>query len=364
MRTLIGLLRTLFILSLRLYPRSFRLEFEEEMAAVFNATLEDASRAGALTLLTCAFREVRDGSTRVLREQLEEIRSSIHSQEIQFPERLHLLTRTEEKLIMLIDAPVTKNLGLDRRTAFFAVLPPLLFGLGVALDSLIRGGPWNTIPRWRLYLSVGVGLIPILIIAVVGLLALAKRMPDWSLTWIGAGYMGFVLLVKTASEELAEVGSFIVSQTIDVILVVAILLAGAVILGYSAIRGWRRAALFSIGMSAVFCLSLYLSVTSAPFYRHDLALIAAPVGLVLSLLIYGFLIGPDRFRVLVLLGVGLINLSPILVTNQVWTEWLSKDGRPSFSLPLLVLLTVVLVSGPAMGIIINPIRKLFDPPNA
>jgi hypothetical protein len=363
-KTLIRLLRTSFILSLRLYPRSFRHEFDEEMAAVFNATLEDASKGGAPGLLACALREIRDGPSRVLRERFEAINTSIQSLGNQFPEYLHLRRRPGEKLIMSEDAPVSKNLGLDRRLVVLAVLPPLLFGLGVALDSLIRGGPWNTIPIWRLYLSVGVGLFPMLIIAAVGLYGLMKRMPDWSLTWIGAGYMGFVLLVKTASEELADVGRFMVSQTVDFILVLAILIAGAVILGFSAIKGWRRAALFSIGMSAVFCLSLYLSVTSAPFYRHDLALIAAPVGLVLSLLTYGFLAGPDRFRALVLLGVGLINLSPILVTNQVWNDWLLNDGRPSLSLPLLVLLTAVLVSGPAMGIILNPVRKFFDPPKS
>lgn len=252
----------------------------------------------------------------------------------------------------------------DRRLAYVAALPPLLFGLGVAADSLIRGGPWNTVPTWRLYLSITVGLFPMLIIAVVGLYALAKRMPDWGLTWIGSGFMGFVLLVKTASEELADVGRFIVSQSVDIILMVVILLAGFVILAYAAMKGWRRAALFSIGMSGVFCLSLYLSVTSAPFYRHDLALFAAPVGFLLSLLTFGYVVGSDRIRVLTFLGVALVNLSPVLVTNQVWRDWLLSEGRPSLSIPLLVLMMAILLCGPAMGLIVDPLRRIFGKPSA
>ena len=331
------------------------------MATVFDATLEDASRGGVVRLLVCTFREVLDGVFQGFREQLDELKIQVRTTSMHLP-GINEMHNGSEELIMSESHLTADQLIKDRRLSVLAALPPLLFGLGVALDSLIRGGPWNTIPRWQLYLSVGVGLIPMLVIAGVGIYALVKRMPAWGLTWIGAGYMGFVLLVKTASEELAEVGRFIVSPMVDIGMVLVILLAGFLMLVVAAVRGWRQAALFSIGMAAVFCLSLYLSVTSAPFYRHDLALLAAPVGTILSLLTYGYLVGSDRIRVLVLLGVAVINLSPVVVTSQVWSEWLSKDGRPSPSLPLLVLLTAVLVSGPAMGIILNPIRKIIQRP--
>lgn len=360
MSIVINLLQALFVLSLRLYPKRFRLEFENEMAAVFACVLDDASQKGILALLNCTFRELRDGWSGVLGENLDEIQNLIQrlpfKNSVEFPPQAGFV----EKLIMSDDASSIENLGGDRREAVFAVLPPILFGLGVALDSLIRGGPWNTIPTWRLYLSIGVGLFPMLIIAVVGLYALAKRMPDWSLTWVGAGYMGFVLLIKTASEELADVGRFIISPTFDILLALFILLGGILILSFAAMRGWRRAALFSIGMAVVFCLSLFLSVTSAPFYRHDLAVFAAPVGLVLSLLTFAYIKGSDQIRILVLLGVAVIDLSPVLVTNQVWGEWLSNAGRPSLSLPLLALLTAVLASGPAMGFILGALRKYIN----
>lgn len=251
----------------------------------------------------------------------------------------------------------------DRRLAFIAAMPPLLFGLGVAADSLIRGGPWDTVPTWRLLLGIGVGLFPMSIIAVVGLYALSKRKPTWGLTWIGSGYMGLLLLVKTASEELADVGRFMISQSADIVLVVLILAAGLVILGYASARGWRRAGLFSIGMSTVFCLSLYLSVTSAPFYRHDLALISAPIGLLLSLLTYGYLVGSDRTRAISLVGVAVINLSPVLVTNQVWGDWLLRENRPSMTIPLMVLLVVSLACGPVMGAILKPLTKIINRPS-
>jgi hypothetical protein len=364
-KVLIRIIHNLYILTLRLYPTGFRLEFEEEMATVFGAAMVEASEQGFPALLACAFRELRDGISRVLGENWDEVQNRFRGYATQMSRGNPLSIGTfKENRTMSESVRFGEYFEKDRRLAYVAALPPLLFGLGVAADSLIRGGPWNTIPTWRLYLSVGVGLFPMLIIAVVGLYALAKRMPDWGLTWIGSGFMGFVLLVKTASEELADVERFIVSQWVDVILMVVILLAGFVILAYAAVKGWRRAALFSIGMSGVFCLSLYLSVTSAPFYRHDLALISAPVGLFLSLLTYGYVVGSDQIRVLTFLGVALINLSPVLVTNQVWNDWLTSENKPSLSLPLLVLTTAILLSGPAMGLILKPLRRILSKPSA
>jgi hypothetical protein len=201
------------------------------------------------------------------------------------------------------------------------------------------------------------------IIAIGGLYALAKGMPDWGLTWVGSGLMGFVLLVKTASEELADVGRFLISPIADLILMWLILVAGFVILGYAAAKGWRRAALFSIGMASILNLSLFLSVTSAPFYRHDLALVAAPVGLILMLLTYGYILGPDRIRILTFLGLALLNLVPVFLANQVWGDWLSNGNKPTATIPLMVLVTLVLFSGPFMGIVLHPLIKRLDRPS-
>lgn len=351
----------LYTIILHLSPKPFRLEFADEMKTVFGEATEGAAECGWVALLACLVREIRDGSALVLQEGWVELHHRIHGgMRKQFDPDLSSQPVNQGSRTMTESDRFLQIFREDRRLASIAAMPPLLFGLGVAIDSLIRGGPWNTVPTWRLWLSVGAGLFPMLIIAVVGLYAVSRRMPIWGLTWIGSGYMGLLLLVKTASEELADVGRYIVSQSADIVLVVIVLVAGLVLLGYASARGWRQAGLFSIGMSTVFCLSLYLSVTSAPFYRHDLALISAPIGLLLALLTYGYLIGSDRIRALSFISVAVINLSPVLITNHVWRDWLQRENRPSMAIPLMVLLVVSLASGPVMGALLNPLTKIIN----
>lgn len=361
MKGFLRVLRFLYTLMLHLYPKGFRLQFADEMAAVFGASIDDASKRSLSALLACVFRELRDGSALVLQEGWGDFQDRMHvSMRLHFDRGQNSQAIDQGSMNMTESDRLWKSFGGDRRLAAAAAMPPLLFGMGVAVDSLIRGGPWNTVPTWRLFLGIGVGLFPMLIIALVGLYALSKRMPVWGLTWIGSGFMGLLLLVKTASEELADIDRYIISQSADIVLVVLILAAGFIILSYASANGWRRAGLFSIGMSTVFCLSLYLSITSAPFYRHDLALISAPVGLLLASLTYGYVIGSERTRILSFLGIAVLNLSPVLITNQVWSDWLQREHRQPVVLPLMVLLILTLVSGPVMGVILSPITKMIN----
>ena len=41
-------------------------------------------------------------------------------------------------------------------------------------------------PPWRLIAGVAVGLAPAAVIAIGGLIALVRRLPDWGYAWVGA----------------------------------------------------------------------------------------------------------------------------------------------------------------------------------
>ena len=56
---------------IRLYPREFRLEFEDELRSVFVALARDAASAGALALAVFCLRELRDFPINLLRTHLE-----------------------------------------------------------------------------------------------------------------------------------------------------------------------------------------------------------------------------------------------------------------------------------------------------
>ena len=60
MTTVIQLITRLCATLVRLYPRSFRAEFEEEMQVVFEDAVSDAAKRGGLLLAAACLRELRD----------------------------------------------------------------------------------------------------------------------------------------------------------------------------------------------------------------------------------------------------------------------------------------------------------------
>lgn len=68
MITVTQLITRLYALLLRLYPRSFRAEFEEEVQAVFEDAVADAARRGGLLLAAVFLRELWDLPGALLRE--------------------------------------------------------------------------------------------------------------------------------------------------------------------------------------------------------------------------------------------------------------------------------------------------------
>lgn len=248
--------------------------------------------------------------------------------------------------------------GKYPRKALWASMPLFLFGIGISLNSLVRAGPWYTVPLWRLLLSIGVGLVPMLFIGFVAILALLRRVPDGFWLWMGVAYMGFTLFVKTFSEERAEVGRAMLTPTLDIALAVAVLLFGIGLMIWAAWRGFRQAGLLGIGLSGTLALSFFLAVTAAPFYRHDLALAAAPVGVVFTALAYAFLRGSTTARVGVLAATLVINIGSIAMGMNAWSDWLEEQGRAAPLLPLLILSAGLLLSSPLLQLLKHPLDEL------
>ena len=341
MNTAIYLITRFHALLTRLYPHSFRVAFEGEMCMVFTDAVAEASQQGAGSLFGLWWREFRDWPKTLLTQ--------------------YWLSMAElwNRSTFMSEIDQTKNWKIEKRKdALIAALPPLLFGVGIMTSALIIWKPWHQIPSWRLYLGVVIGMaLPALVVAIGGAIALIRRIPDWGYTWAGAAAMGAVLLVKTAAEEQADVGQYIISETADLILAILLLIGCLILLIWVALRGWQQAGLMSIGFASIMGVTVVSLVTAAPFNRYDLALLAAPFGALMAWLTYLYALGSNRARILVLLGIGLLNLGAVFLADSATRSWTLAQGRPSFALPLLIFITGVLVSGPILGLMGVPIRR-------
>jgi hypothetical protein len=200
-------------------------------------------------------------------------------------------------------------------------------------------------------------MLPGLIIGLCGLWALIKRVPPWSHTWIGATGMGLVLFVKTLAEEQADVGLPLLSPTLDVILAILLLIGILVLIGFSALQGWRHAGMVSLGFATMAGMASFSMATAAPFNRYDLALLAAPVGLIMSSLIYLFVRKGDGGRIIAILAFGVMNAVIFFIVASIWNL---PEGSPSPVIPFLIVLTGALLIGPIAGLIGRPMRRIIQ----
>lgn len=352
------LIHRLYKQVLRLYPMHFRVDFEQEMFAVFSEAGMDASSLGRASLIRFCLREIRDGISTMLIEHVSNFRK-IGLFKIQRGLTLWLITPTSAisgSESMSENERSEFDLG-SQRIVRLVGLPLLLFGLGITVNSLFRGKDWFAIPAWRQIMSIVLGLIPMGVIGLRGLYALVRRLPDWGWTWVGTAFMGLTLFVNTMVEELADEGKLLISQSGEAILAILIILSGTALIGLAAWRGWRRAGLFSIGLAGTMGLSLCMAVTAGPFNRVDLALLAAPIGLLMAILVHGYTRGSDSSRLAILLAVGMMNAGLILLANQVWRDWILTHDRSSPLVPLLIITTAVLFAGPILGWFARPIQR-------
>ena len=169
--------------------------------------------------------------------------------------------------------------------------------------------------------------------------------------------MGFLIFVKTLAEELAEVGQRIISEPVEIGVVLLLFFAGMALLVIVGMRGWQRGGLLSIGFSVTFSLTFFWAVTAAPFYRHDLAIWAGPFSLLLAALTYFYTQTSNSSRLIILFGIGIINIAGLLTANTIWKDWSQSQGRSQSAIPFVIFMLMFLACGPIMGFITKPIEK-------
>jgi len=322
-----------------LYPYGFRREFASEMHMVFREKLAAQMKVGTWYLWRAFWKELCEWPGAVLSEYLFAFRDTFG--------RGIMFLITEDKSWRIE----------TRRDAIIASLPPVLVGFGIALGALVIWEPWYTIPRWRLMTGFAIMMLPGLVIALGGLWALIKRIPPWGYSWIGAAGMGLVLFVKTIAEERADYGLPMLSPVLDNVIALLLLLGIMVLISVSAWQGWRHAGVVSLGFATMAGMASFSMATAAPFNRYDLALLAAPTGLIMASLIYLYLRKGDGGRIVAILIFGVMNAFIFFIVASIWNL---PAGNPSPVIPFLVVLTGALLAGPIAGLIGRPLRKVIQ----
>ena len=104
-------------------------------------------------------------------------------------------------------------------------------------------------------------------------------------------------------------------------------------------------------------MASFSMATAAPFNRYDLALLAAPVGLIMASMIYLFVRKGDGGRVIAILVYGVMNTVVFFIVSSIWNL---PEGSPSPVIPFLIVLTGALLAGPIAGLIGRPVRKVIQ----
>jgi len=328
----------LYALLTALYPVSFRKEFAFEMQAVLREKLTETQRRGVWDVFPVFLGELCDLPRAVILEYWFVFWNRFGS---------NLMSQFTEDKSWKIE---------PRGEAILASLPPLLFGAGIGLGALVIWEPWYIVPPWRMWTGLSIILLPAFVISIGGFLAILKRLPVWGYTWAGGAVMGFAALVKILAEESADFGITLPTPALEIGLVLAVLVGILAIVIRSAWRGWRQAGLTSLGFASIAGMGTFSMATAAPLNRYDLALLAAPVGLAMSILIYLYVSGRDSGRIAAIFGYELINTVVLLIIVGAWNF---PPNNPSPTIPFLVLLTGALIIGPAAGLMGKPLRKIM-----
>jgi hypothetical protein len=189
--------------------------------------------------------------------------------------------------------------------------------------------------------------------------ALWKRIPNWGYSWIGYSYMGLVLFIKTLAEEQADEGLSIISPVVDNIIAILVLLGMAVFLGIAILRGWQQAGLLSFSYAGMMSISLFGMLSAAPINRLDLTLFVAPASLMIALLIYLYCRSADKQRVASIFALSLLYVGILSAVFYAWQPWYLERGGTSPILPLFVIFMILLLSGPMLGVLGTPIRRIL-----
>jgi hypothetical protein len=253
-----------------------------------------------------------------------------------------------------------------RRDAWLAALPPALFGLSIAIflllpvsiSRLVIGGPTRVrygvgINKVGLQVGIVVVLLTTLILAAGAVIAAVRRLLVWGHTWTGAAVMAVLFALVAAGDD----RPYLVSPAGDVLILIALLLMMGAALGAAGWRGPLLGGLAGLSTTMILSLGVVSWASAAPFSRLDVALLAGPLGLVYSGLLYGFVTGPPARRAALLAVGGLFCLGTMAsVEYGLFWQWRLNHGQAGQIWVLLADGLALLAFGPVVGLVAQKLR--------
>jgi len=256
--------------------------------------------------------------------------------------------------------------GATRRDAPLAALPPAIFGLSIAiflllpvpLGRLVIGGPTRVrygagINNVGLQVGVVVVLLATLTLVAGAVLAAARRLPVWGHTWTGAAVMAVLFVLVAAGDD----RPYLVSPAGDLLILIVLLLMMGAALGAAGWRGPLLGGLAGLSTTMVLSLGVVSWASAAPFSRLDIALLAGPLGLVYSGLLYSFVTGPPARRTALLAVGGLLCLGVMWgIEYSLFWQWRLNHGQAGQVWVLLTVGIALLAFGPVVGLVAQRLR--------
>lgn len=329
------------------YPASFREQFHEEMLADLDDRHEELQQLNLWQRAGIVKRELCGWIASILCEWINQIKTIISLW-------LHGSSDLEAVMNEMKNKSAHWRID-DLREAIVASLPPLLIGISVWLTWAVIGGPWHTATETQLKTGLFSGLVLAVLVAIGGIIALLKHYPTWGYSWLGTDIFGVLLLVKSLAEE----SPVFLPEWLILIIAISLLVFCAIIFIHAVLESWQAAGLISIGMSTIMALSNVHLMAVGPYHRVDLAILGLVFGTIFSILTFFYTRTRQVWQAVLLACIGLLNVGILFIANQIWAPNMAASGKSTPFVPMLVILLILLLSGPILGLFRKPVKTIF-----
>ncbi len=321
----------LYAILFRLYPITYRREFNDELTHVYQMELRAAAQQGISGLCSCGLRELRDMPVAILRQHLRE-RSYLKTQAFgevssDDPEESHRIYPPPSHLDLLL-----------------AVLPHLLFLLPAALGQIALAWVPALAEHDGIPLALVLVVIAGLVIAAGWFIAWRRQWPLWSASWYG--YWAWMILVVLSLANMRF--NLIIYWIFNNLLI----LGTIVLLALAYLKQVRKEPLR--GLLSVLFLMPVITLSFLEFIPpFEEGLIYLGTALVVSSTVVGIMTLRDVLKgtLLVLsanlfVGVGIAYVSVYLPDYPPGFTTIPSLGEFAVQISFYMILVVVLITGP------------------
>ena len=252
--------------------------------------------------------------------------------------------------------------NIDRKSAIIAALPLFLSGLligGIATFLITIGGSSQILNVAQVSVwhnsAILLGAMSLLVLVYASILAIKNRLAIWSYTWLGAILTGYIVCLYLVGED----RDFMISKTIDIIVLIFSLIACLLIFCYVALKGWHHTSLMSIGFCAILGLSLLFFQVYKPLLLY-LCATSVLLGLIDAIIVFVFLRShSNSVRIILMITLACLNIGiswTVEAINRFYHP--SRDTNQFWN--LAAFLTGLLIIGILIGIPGQFIRRKFN----